>query len=199
MGKLGEITLNAEKRKALRELIKKDGIKFSFDKPIKLSGGEESYYYYDIKNVLSSPRALKIIGPLGSEVVSKYKVRSVGGIESGSISIAAIISFESGMPWFYVRKEPRKHGLLKYIEGKLESPVLLVDDVTTKGKSVLDAVSKIAAEEGDVIGVVTIVDREEGAAAELEKKGIEFLPFFTHSEFREYVESFKPKVQYMTR
>ncbi len=197
MGKLGAITLNRDKKKTLEELIKKDGIKFSFDKPIKLSGGGESYYYYDIKSVGSNPRALEIIAELGLEIVSKCGARSVGGIESGSISIATIISDRSKIPWFYVRKQPKEHGLMKYIEGELESPVLIVDDVTTRGKSVLDAVSKITAEGYEVIGVVTVVDREEGAVEELAKKGIELFPIFTHSEFKEYIESFKPKVQYL--
>ncbi len=191
--------LNKEKRERLRELIENDGIQFSFDKPFKLSGGGESYYYYDIKSVVSNPVALGLVGDLGSELVSGCGAKSVGGIESGSIAIASAISQKSSIPWFYVRKQPKQHGRRKHIEGTLVSPVVIVDDVTTRGDSVLKAVEKVRTE-GDykVIGVVTIVDRGEGAIEQLVKQGIELFPIFTNNDFKEYIDSNKHKVEYLT-
>ncbi len=203
MGKLGAITLNEYKRRVLGELIKKDGIQFSLMKPIKLSGGGESYYYYDIKRVVSNPHGLDLIGDIGLELVSQCGARSVGGIESGSIPIAYAISLKSNgssnpISAFYVRKQAKVHGLQKEIEGNLESPVVIVDDVITRGKSVLEAVNKVINEGYKVIGVVTIVDREEGAIEEFTKADIELFSIFTHRDFKEYIESFRPKVQYLT-
>jgi orotate phosphoribosyltransferase len=82
---------------------------------------------------------------------------------------------------FIVRKEKKGHGTDKKIDGnfKPNSNVILLDDVTTKGGSVMQAVEAVRTQGAKVVKIITIVDRLEGAAERLRKEGIELIPIFT--------------------
>ena len=90
---------------------------------------------------------------------------------------------------FIVRKKTKEHGLQKEIEGNLESPVVIVDDVITQGKSILETVDKIVKERCEVVGVIAIVDRQEGINEEqLRDRNIELFRIFRHSDFRDFID-----------
>jgi orotate phosphoribosyltransferase len=185
--------MNEQKRKRLGEIIKEKGIVVS-KKPIKLSGGGESNYYYNLKPVILDPEALDLLGDLGLEIIHQFNARCVGGIESGSIPIATAIAMKSKntnnpIPAFYVRKVAKAHGLEKDIEGNLVgSPIVIVDDVVTQGKSVLQVANR-AAQKGEVAAIVTLIDREAGADKLFAAEGISFIPIFKHSYFKDHIES----------
>lgn len=188
---MGAITLNEEKRRELGNIIKKKGIVIK-DKPIELSSGEKTFYYYNIKNVALDPVGSNLIGDLGSEIVSsKWRARSIGGLELGAIPIAVSICIKSkcAVQAFFVRKEVKDHGLQQEIEGNIELPVVIVDDVTTKGRSVMQAIEKVMKHNFEIAGVITIVDREAGASDLFKDNKIEFFPIFEHKYFEDYVRT----------
>lgn len=88
-----------------------------------------------------------------------------------------------------IRKEKKSYGTSKQIEGELieNDNVIIVEDVTTTGGSLLKAIDVIEDNGGKIIKAFVIVDREEGAKDTFEKRNIAFEPLLTISEFRKYL------------
>jgi orotate phosphoribosyltransferase len=190
------------KKKILENLIKKKAILISdYNKPFKLSSGELSHYYYNSKNCILDPQGLDIISDLLLKKVRKFQVKSIGGIETGSIPLATAICLRSSLTEsdplsaFFVRKEPKRHGPqsdgpLAYFEGNAVSPIVIVDDVITTGKSVINkTLNRIKKLGLAVSGIVCIIDREQGAEDLFKENDIEFYSLFKHSvDFKEYID-----------
>lgn len=175
----------------LFELIKVKGIVI---KDVVLSSGEKSKYYYDLKRVVLTPNGSDLIGKLLLQKVLEFdNVKSIGGLEVGATLLAPLITLKSQesrlLDAFFVRKSAKKHGLEQEIEGNLRNPAVIVDDVITTGKSVIQTLDKIQQENTKVNGIVCIIDREEGAKELFEKRGVPFVSLFKHSDFSEYIKS----------
>jgi orotate phosphoribosyltransferase len=143
-----------------------------------------------------SPDGLILVGPLafGLLAESGWIVDSVGGLTMGADPVSYAISYASalaGSPLrcFSVRKEPKGHGMGKRIEGSFEKGdrVVVIEDSMTTGGSALNAASAIRAEGGEVIGALTLVDREEGAREALLAAGIQLLAFTTANELKRLI------------
>src|SRR5918996_1147838 len=156
-----------DERHELMEIIKKEGI---VTREVLLSSGKKTSYYYDIKRVAGDPKALMLMSKLMIDEIimpNFQDVRSVGGLELGSISLSTAIIMthphrkRGFLSSFIVRKNPKEHGLEKKIEGKLQEPILIVDDVITSGRSIQYAIDAIRKENFNVEGVVCVLDREE--------------------------------------
>ena len=112
-------------------------------------------------------------------------VDSIGGLELGAVPIVAAVCAESfksrPVNGFVVRKEKKGHGTDQKIDGnfKPNTAVVLIEDVTTKGGSVMQAVNAVRAQGATVKKIITIVDRLEGAEANLKKEGLVLAPIFT--------------------
>jgi len=182
--------LDANKLEELKAIVREKGIVVK-DK-ITLSSGEESVYYYDLKKVSFDPVAIKIIGDLLLEqIVLKYgKVKSVGGLASGAVSLVTAIVMksygnDSGINGFFIRKERKPHGLQKIIEGEIKEPVVIVDDVMTTGGSIRLAIDTVREAGFDVKGVLTLLDREEDNEL---RKTIKCFSLLKHSDFKSFIE-----------
>lgn len=128
-----------------------------------------------------SPEGLSLIGPLGLEAIRErgWVADSVGGLTLGADPIACAISYasaSSGAPVraFTVRKEPKSHGTGKLIEGPFHAgdQVVVIEDTITTGGSARKAVEAVRAAGGTVLGVLALVDREEGGREALEADGL---------------------------
>ena len=124
-----------------------------------------------------SPEGLSLIGPLGLEAIrnARWAADSVGGLTLGADPIAYAISYASAhaaspIRAFTVRKEAKAHGTGKLIEGPFVAGdrVVIVEDVITTGSSAARAVEAVRAGGGTVLGVLALVDRDEGGRASLE-------------------------------
>ena len=176
-------------KERLREMILERALKVS-DKPIfKLSSGKMSTYYLDLRTITLDPEGGYIIGNVVFEMIKEKKPDGVGGLTLGADPIAyatSIISYLNKQPIkpFVVRKEPKKHGTGKQIEGNVKEgdKVFIVEDVVTTAGSSLKA-ARVAKEHGlQVLGIIALVDREEGGEENIKKEGIEFYPIFKVSE-----------------
>lgn len=181
-------------RPRLKEFIRKYGIVF---RHVKLSSEKETDYYYDIKKVAFHPKGIHLLGNLLLTEISKYRPKSVGGLEIGAAPLITSVMIKSTMDWkdrnglngFLIRKNPKKHGLEKKIEGILDSPVVIVDDVVTSGQSIKDAIDAVNAEGFNVKSVVCVIDREEeGTVNVLKQNNIRYSALFQHSEFKPFIE-----------
>jgi orotate phosphoribosyltransferase len=175
-------------------MIKETGIVI---KDVTLSSNRKSKFYYDIKSIVSEPEGAALIGELMLAEILKIepKTRSVGGLESGAIAIATAIvyaSFQlqptSRVSGFFVRKSVKAYGLEKMVEGIVRTPVAVVDDVITTGKSVMDAVSALRNQGINNINIISVIDREIKENL-LEQNDMEFHSLFGHSEFADYIDS----------
>lgn len=145
-----------------------------------LASGRQSSLYIDARLTTMSPEGLSLIGPLALQALvdADWHVDSVGGLTLGADPIAYAISYASAhmekpIRAFTVRKEAKAHGTGKLIEGPFRAGdrVAVVEDVITTGGSALRAAEAVEREGGTVVGVLALVDREEGGREALEAEG----------------------------
>ena len=147
-----------------------------------LASGRQSDLYIDCRPTTMFPEGLASIGPLGLHAIGErgWRPDSVGGLTLGADPVSYAIAYASqlaGMPVraFTVRKEAKTHGTGKVIEGAFEANdrVVVVEDVITTGGSALRAVEAVRAAGGTVVGVLAVVDREEGGREAIQAAGLE--------------------------
>ncbi|HUO50969.1 MAG TPA: orotate phosphoribosyltransferase [Gemmatimonadaceae bacterium] len=155
-----------------------------------LASGRESSIYVDCRLTTMSPEGLALIGPLGLEAMRRrgWPADAVGGLTLGADPVAYAIAYASAGPSpvraFTVRKEAKQHGTGKLIEGPFQSGdrVVVVEDVITTGGSALKAIEAVRAAGGRVLGILAVVDREEGGRQALESQGLAVEALATLSE-----------------
>jgi orotate phosphoribosyltransferase len=181
--------LSKEKERLLgiikeRSLLTKGG-------PFKLASGGMSDYYLDMKPTTFSPEGLSLIAEIVFGMLrDDSNLDSIGGLELGALPIISAVSMRSHndrpIDGFIVRKEKKGHGTDQKIDGNFRpnTNVVLFEDVTTRGGSVMEAVRAVRAQGATVKKVITIVDRLEGAAENLKKEGIELVAIYTTNDLR---------------
>ncbi|MHB8763847.1 MAG: orotate phosphoribosyltransferase [Deferrisomatales bacterium] len=180
-------TLRAELLALLRE-------KSYEERPVTLASGKSSNFYIDGKQTSLHPRGAYLIGRLFLDRLPAFgAVDAVGGPTLGADPLATATSLVSGLegrglPAFIVRKEPKGHGTQRWVEGQKNLPagarVVILEDVVTTGGSSLKAVENVASEGYRVLGVLTLVDRQEGGREALEARGYRFEAVFTKADVR---------------
>lgn len=134
---------------------------------------------------------LALIGRLGLVTIqaSGWAPRAVGGLTLGADPVAYAIAHAGRLQGleldaFTVRKQPKSHGANRQIEGCLQpgDPVVVCEDVITSGGSALAAVEAVRAGGAIVLGVLAVVDREEGGRATIEAAGLEVVALVAKSE-----------------
>jgi orotate phosphoribosyltransferase len=160
----------------------------------RLASGAQSTFYFNMKPATFDAEGSSLIAELVLQEARRDGAELVGGLEMGAVPIIACVtqlSFmqrESRHPTvggFFVRKTPKSHGTRKLIEGLPEDTsiagmrALIVDDVTTTGGSVLAAVEAARQAGTSVHTVVTLVDRLEGAEANLAEVGLRLIALTT--------------------
>ena len=156
-----------------------------------LASGKQSSLYIDARLTTMSPEGLSLIGPLGLDAIrnAKWTADSVGGLTLGADPIAYAISYASArtaapIRAFTVRKEAKAHGTGKLIEGPFAAGdrVVIVEDVITTGSSAARAVQTIRDAGGSILGVLALVDRDEGGRESLEGLGISVVSLVSAAE-----------------
>jgi orotate phosphoribosyltransferase len=164
------------------------------ERPVTLVSGRRSNFYVDGKQTSLHPRGAYLIGRLFLNRLPVFgAVEAVGGPTLGADPLATATSLVSGLqgaglPAFIVRKEPKGHGTRRWIEGEKNlgssARVVVLEDVVTTGGSSLRAVERIESEGYRVLGVLALVDRQEGGREALESRGYRFEALFTKADIR---------------
>jgi len=162
-----------------------------------LSSGARSSFYIDMKATTLHPEGARLIGELAFEACLHAGVASqiqgVGGLTLGADPIATAVSlaaWRKGYLWpaFLVRKGAKGHGTSRLVEGMENLPqnarLLVVEDVSTTGKSALEAVQKLRDTGFHPAAVLSVVDRHQGASERFEAEKLHFLPLVTLEELR---------------
>lgn len=171
------------------ELIKEIKDKCIQTGSFKLASGGTSAFFFDMKKATLDPKASKIITKIMLRAITRENVEYVWGMESGAIPIVSELCLASGdekpLYAFFVKKN--NDGRNPPIEGNFKEgvAVILVEDVTTKGGSVLKAVKAVQSRGCTVEKVVTLVDRLEGARENLKKEGIELVALTDQNDYKD--------------
>jgi orotate phosphoribosyltransferase len=145
-----------------------------------LASGRRSAYYIDCRRSTMSAEGIVLIGRMGWAAIqsSGWQPAAVGGLTMGADPVAyaiAAASFGSrhAVDAFSVRKEAKGHGTGRLIEGnfKAGARVVIVEDVITTGDSAQRAIQAVEESGGSVVGVLAVVDRQEGGRRALEQRG----------------------------
>jgi orotate phosphoribosyltransferase len=161
---------------------------------IMLASGRESDFYFDLRPTTLHPAGASCIGELICDALAGLKVVFVGGLLLGAVPIATAGGGASNrrggeIGAFFVRKKPKDHGARKLVEGLPRGEtlrgrdVVVVEDVTTTGGSAIQAAQALREEGANIVRVLTIVDRLEGAKDNFAAEKLEFQALYTADEF----------------
>jgi orotate phosphoribosyltransferase len=175
--------IKQEKNQLISLLKDNNVIKFGKFAP---SSGRESDYYVDMKKAITDPQILSQVSKIISQLISDDDIDRVAGPALGAVPIATAVALHAGIPMLMIRKAQKDYGTSQLIEGELKTgdKVIVVEDVTTTGHSLLKAVRAVQDNGGVVERTFVVVDREEGAVEELKKQGITLEPLVSISEVR---------------
>ena len=156
-----------------------------------LASGKKSQFYLDMKPTMFHPEGANLLSELIFERIQDLKPDYVGGLEMGAVPLVSAINLLSQIrnqpiSGFFVRKEIKDHGTKNRVEsaGEIKGKrVVILEDVTTSGGSAMQAVKAVQAAGASVLLVLSIVDREEGAAEFFKNEKLPFDYLFRVSEF----------------
>lgn len=135
---------------------------------VVLSSGATASYYVDSKRATLLPRGYAAMGELVAHVARELGATAIGGLTMGADPVAcSALAGGTDASAFLVRKESKAHGLQRRVEGPLlgdEARCLVVEDVVTTGGSTLQAIDALRAEDREIVGVLTVLDRLVGGA-----------------------------------
>lgn len=177
------MVIEQEKNRLISLLKDNQVIKFG---KFTLSSGRESDFYVDMKKAITDPEILSQVAKIISHIIQDDEIDLVAGPALGAVPIATAVALHSGIPMLMIRKAKKGYGTSKLIEGELKegNRVIVVEDVTTTGNSLLKAVRAVQDNGGVVERTFVIVDREEGAVEHLKKEGVILEPLVSISDVR---------------
>ena len=182
--------IDEAKRARLIELLRE----LSFERRrVLLASGRESDFFIDCKQTILTAEGHALVGELMFQALGDLpECDAVGGVELGGCPLASavsLVSFQKGRPLtgFYVRKERKDHGTGKLVEGdkslKPGTRIVLLEDVVTTGGSSLKAVETLKTAGAVVVGIIALVDRQEGGAVAIRAAGLPLLTLSTRADF----------------
>jgi orotate phosphoribosyltransferase len=147
-----------------------------------LRSGKRSKYYLDKYLFETQPDILEALGELFVPHAADADV--IAGPELGAVSLAASASMKTGKPFAIVRKGEKGYGTSKLIEGTdvAGRKVLLVEDIGTTAGAALQAAETLKNAGADVLRLVFVIDRLQGARENVEAAGFEFHALFTKED-----------------
>jgi orotate phosphoribosyltransferase len=187
-------------KKRLIELVLERTFKFT-DKPtFKLASGKKSSYYFNCKPTTLNPEGMYLIGHLLYDMIrqqKRWKPKGIGGLTLGADPLSNAIAYTSylksdPLESFVVRKEPKKHGTMLWVEGNVNDgdKVVITEDVITTGGSTMKAIGRARKCGLKVLGVVVLIDRQEGGREAIESFGVPVSTLLTKEEiFEAYKKS----------
>ncbi len=155
-----------------------------------LKSGIESPFYVDLRPLASDPKILKNLAKYLLEMLPLDHFDLICGVPYAALPMATAMSLQSDIPLIIKRKEAKEYGTKKMIEGIFEKGqnCLLVEDVITSGKSLLETIPEIENEGISVSDIVVVLDREQGGKELLESKGYRVHTLFKISEIVQLLE-----------
>ena len=148
-----------------------------------LRSGRRSSVYFDKYLFETRPAILRTLGQELAQLVPAG-VDRLAAPELGAVLLGGAVMMETELPLVIVRKETKEYGTSKPVEGVLEAGdrVCLIEDVLTTGGEALKAAERLRGLGAEVVRLVAVLDREEGAAEAIAAAGLEYQPLFRKSD-----------------
>ncbi|OQD41636.1 orotate phosphoribosyltransferase [Croceivirga radicis] len=177
-------------KKTAELLLQINAIKLSPENPFTWASGWKSPIYCDNRIILSYPKIRNYVREeLAKQVEKLYgKPDVIAGVATGAIGVGILVAEALGLPFIYVRPEPKSHGRQNQIEGQLNpgQTVVVIEDLISTGKSSLNAVKALKEAKAEVKGMVAIFSYGFSAAAEnFSESGLEL---HTLSDYAHLIE-----------
>lgn len=183
-------------RQKLKEMIQKLALFVNYDQQYELASGSKSPYIFNVKNVCFNDGSVLLADAL-LDILNQEEFDYITGMEVGAIPIVQAVCIRSRLDsakkhidGFFVRKKEKTRGTKNKIDGlwhekeKLpNSKIIVLDDVTTSGESVLTVVRDLRLLNCKIEKVITIIDRKEGAEETLKRENVKLIPLFTKEDF----------------
>ena len=173
----------------LIQLIIEKAFKYSKKPIFKLVSGKKSNYYFNCKAITLHPEGMYLIGNIIFDLIKDINIKGIGGLTLGADPIAYAVTYtsylkEKPVEAFVVRKKPKTHGTMLWIEGNVKKGdrVVIVDDVITTGKSTIEAINRSKEEGLYIIKVISLIDRQEGGREAVEASGYKLDTIITKDE-----------------
>ncbi|TVQ32091.1 MAG: orotate phosphoribosyltransferase [Phycisphaeraceae bacterium] len=154
-----------------------------------LRSGRTSSYYLDKYLFSTRPELLREIARLFADRIRAIgaesgPVQRLAGAELGGIPLVTAAALETELPIIFVRNQKKEYGTAKQLEGRLEAGdrVVLLEDVATTGGQALEAAAALREAGAEIVRIIAVIDREEGARENVEKAGLEFEALFTKGD-----------------
>ena len=148
-----------------------------------LSSGARSHYYFDKYLFETRPSILRRIASFLAELVPPQTDR-IAGPELGAVALATALSLEIGLPFVILKKEPKGHGTARLVEGELYpgEKVTVVEDVISTAAQAIRAANQVSRAGAQVLGILGVIDREQGGAQNIAAAGYQFRALFRRSD-----------------
>ena len=174
-------TNRSDEEELCEVLLRTESLKFG---TFKLANGILSPYYVDLRIIPSDQEAFRrVINCYLALLEPKMakRVQRLAAIQTSGIAYASVLAFKLSKPFLYVRSETKEHGRERRIESLLRpgDKVLVLDDVVTTGKNILEAAEIIRSEGGVVEDAAVLLDRQQGGAVNLRRIGVKLHAFTT--------------------
>ena len=167
-------TIKETPRKVAEYLLQIKAVKLNSQKPFQWSSGLLSPVYCDNRVILSYPAIRTYIRQQFVDVINEYFGKSdvIAGVATGGIAHGVLVAQEFGLPFIYVRPEPKKHGLSNAIEGYVEKgqSVIVIEDLISTGGSSLKVIEHLKDFGCSIKGMISIFTYNFKSAEENLKK-----------------------------
>ncbi|CEN37821.1 orotate phosphoribosyltransferase [Capnocytophaga cynodegmi] len=141
-------------------LLQIKAIKLNSENSFTWASGWKSPIYCDNRIILSYPEVRNFVASqMAKQIKEKYpNTEVVAGVATGAIGIGMLVANQLGLPFIYVRPEPKKHGRQNQIEGLLEANqnVIVIEDLISTGMSSLNAIKALKDSQANVLGMIAI-------------------------------------------
>ena len=155
-----------------------------------LSSGKKSNVYVDVKLACTYPDLLKMMTSEMVNLLENQQFDVIACVELGGVPLAVSLSLKTGKRLLIFRKKKKDYGLGGDRVGFIEKGerAVVVEDVTTTGGSALSAVERVRDAGGEVVCVLTVVDRKEGSEENFRKAGVRLLSVLTLDDLNRSVQ-----------
>ena len=180
----------SNKRDFFLECYKLGIIKFG---KFTLKSGIESPFYVDLRPLASDPKILRNLAKYLLEITPLEHIDLICGVPYAALPMATAMSLDSQIPLIIKRKEAKTYGTKKLIEGIFHKGqnCLLVEDVITSGKSLVETITEVEKEDLQISDIVVVLDRQQGGKELLENKGFRVHTLFNITEVCEILKNEK--------
>ena len=167
----------------LKTLVDIECVKFG---DFTLKSGKQSPIYIDLRNIVSHPSTLTDLSYLFKDKISN-SIQRICGVPYAALPIATVVSIQTGLPMIIKRKEVKKYGTKKIVEGEYNvgDKVLLIEDVITSGESLIETIKELESEGLLIEQIIVVLDREQGGVKRLIDKGYQVESLFSISSLVE--------------